>query len=235
MEIQSHHSLQPRIASDETVVDPSSTVHIVNFAELDESQKNVVAAWLHERTKLVENMLTVSEKEVHDRFLGLVALRQMDELESSWEIAGYIGSMKPEKNARSTTGSKFNHKIMAEVGSLFVDPAYRSHIMSVEDELNNRQSTTGTLLSRALVQRATELLAEENGSESIVPYAFCNKGSLAVFKDTGYEEATLSDVPETASELCRGCALFDQCHPENCCDTIVIYDTSTSQPHHTSA
>lgn len=204
-------------SSDHNVAIVERDIAFVDFKEMSEEQQNIVATWLHTRTETVDNMLTVKEEEVNKKHLGIVALRYTQD--ETWEIAGYIGAMAPEEH----NGTK-----MSEVGSLYVEQSYRKHEVLVDiDKAEGKSNKALMRLSQALSHYATVALE----TRGIQPYAFCNRGSLPIFKRLEYAESTLRDVPTAAGDLCKtSCELYQACHPDKCCDTIVVKPLNNSHP-----
>lgn len=199
----------------------ASTVHpemhdilFVDFHTLGREQQIATAQWLHQFTEAVENMLTVETNEVAEKHLGIVALRvacrdtDKNETPIAYELAGFIGASQPIEGK-------------SEVGTLCVDPAYRKqqeHILTV-DQATGETIVETKRLSSALVYYTAQALE----AAGIQPYAFCNDGSLPVFRENGFVEVTLAEVPKEASDICKtSCKLYNLCRPDQCCDTPVI-------------
>ncbi len=178
-------------------------VEFMEFGGLSSEVQEKVADWLHDRTRRVPNMLTVKPEDVFSKFIGCVALKGAGD-EAKTEIVGYVGAMESEVHEGQE---------MSEVGSLYIEGSYRKHMVKHGGELLR--------ISRVLVSMATCKLKEKD----IVPYAFCNPASEPIFKITGYEPKDLSKVPSSAKVLCEtSCELFDKCHPDRCCDTIMVLE-----------
>ncbi|MDO4773951.1 MAG: hypothetical protein Q4A37_02395 [Candidatus Saccharibacteria bacterium] len=201
-----------------------------DFASLADEQQGIVASWLRQRTSEVNNMLNVEEDDVRKKHLGIVAMKAIvtaDE-QTSYAIVGYIGATQPEEHRGEQMSEEHEGEQMSEVGSLYVEKAHRKHEVMIDtiDEATGEIITKPMRISMALAYYATKMLEEQG----IIAYAFCNEGSYPIFNELGFKESSLSAVPPKAGELCKAdCKLYQACHPDDCCDTIMVKDLPKSK------
>lgn len=165
-----------------------------------------IANFVNHRSPGDKQMLPVSDADIAGKYTGIVALRlpeTEDVIDANFitnNVVGYVGAMEPIKHGA---------RLMSEVGSLKVDDSLRGH-------------GVGTILFGRIVQAIQD--------EGITPYAFCNSDSLPIAERlNGREIESADEVPPEALELCQDCPLYGRTSGKNysCCDTVVVWNTST--------
>lgn len=105
--------------------------------------------------------------------------------------AGYIGALMPEGWLGST---------MSEMGTLVTFPEFRK---------------------QGVAHKLVDALTKDLVSDTITPYALCNKFSLSIFQDNGFSIEPVDVIPASALTLCAACPSKP---PEGCCDTVVVWN-----------